>query len=79
MSDNRDPLTHLIHGIGHLINSGIKSCGGDGIETSDIYKSHSPEKSSKGPWPKEVDDQRAGYHLSKFNDAMDRWMDAGII
>lgn len=75
--DNRDWLTHLIHGVGHLINSGIKNNGGKGIEESNWYKNKSPGKASKGPWSKEVDDERAGYHFLKFNNEMEKIMDRG--
>lgn len=75
--DHRDWFTHLIHGVGHMINYSRKSNGKPGIEESDYYKNKSPGKAQKGPWSKEVDDERAGYHLMKFNKEMEKIMDRG--
>ena len=66
MEDNRSSMEHLYHFYGHAINSFIKSVGGNGIETSGIYRNKSPDKAKNGPWPKEVDDQRASYHIEKY-------------
>lgn len=74
--DHRDWLTHLVHGVGHFINYSLKKNGYEGIEESDLYKSHSPDKAKNGPWSSEVDEQRAAYHIWKFNEQMEKMMDS---
>ena len=64
--DNRGMFVHLVHAGGHLANGVMKEVGFSGIETTKIYKSHSPGKAAKGPWDKKVDYKRADYH---FNEA----------
>ena len=66
MSDDRDFATHFVHGIGHLINYGLKNVGISGIE-----------ESNRAPWDKKVDYDRAGYHLMKFSEQMEHLMDYG--
>ena len=68
MSDNRSWVTHKIHQWGHEYNASRKEKGKSGIEESGWYKSHSPEKASKGPWSKEVDERRAEYHRQKADE-----------
>jgi hypothetical protein len=75
--DHRDWLTHLVHGVGHLINSSLKNNGEKGIEESSWYREKSPDKAKNGPWPASVDDERAGYHLQKFSEQMEKIMLSG--
>ena len=65
MSDNRKGIIHAIHCGGHVANALLKEGGHKGIETTSIYKSKSPKKAAKGPWSKQVDWDRANYHLQK--------------
>ena len=46
-----------------------KENGKPGIEESGLYKSHSPEKASKGPWSVDVDHKRAEYHRQKAEES----------
>lgn len=71
-NDNRNFLSHLVHAIGHKINYELKKDGKKGIEESETYKNKSPDKAKKGPWPKEVDEERAKYHIWKFNEQMEK-------
>ena len=73
--DYRVPIVHFIHGIGHVINSNRKKNGKPGIEESGFYKSISPKKAQRGPWPKEVDDERADYHFGRFIEQMEKIFD----
>ena len=77
MSDNRHAFVHLIHGIGHMINASRKKNGKKGIEESSWYREKSPDKAKNGPWPISVDEERAEYHLEKFNQEMEKIMDRG--
>ena len=43
----------------------MKELGHPGIETTSIYKYHSPGKAAKGPWDKKVDYNRAEYHYNE--------------
>ena len=77
--DKRPPGIHLLHGYGHTFNAVIKQFGWNGIETWDNYKSRSPEKASKGPWPKKVDVQRASYHFMKYQNKMANLIYNGVL
>ena len=68
---------HLVHAIGHKINKTLKENGKPGIEESKIYKEYSPDKGKKGPWPKEVDQERIEYHLVKFGKKIEKIIDRG--
>ena len=48
--DDRSWFTHKVHQWGHEYNASRKENGKPGIEELGWYKSHSPEKASKGPW-----------------------------
>ena len=66
---DRSWFTHKVHQWGHEYNARRKENGKPGIEESGLYKSHSPEKASKGPWSVDVDHKRAEYHRQKAEES----------